>query len=96
MTRTGGKEYCYCFPDPAYRGTKVAKLYEGYNNRHEKKHGRHDDCHVVIIITRHQPVCGGTQRKAHAEPEDAETDTPIYRKDKISGLKENKKETGAL
>lgn len=94
--QTEEKGACLRFPVSAYRDTKVAKLSEGYNNRDEKKHGRHDDCPVVIIITRHQPVCGGTQRKAYAEPEDAETDTPIYRKDKISGLKENKKETGAL
>ena len=94
--QTEEKGACLRFPVSAYRDTKVAKLSEGYNNRDEKKHGRHDDCPVVIIITRHLPVCGGTQRKAYAEPEDAETDTPIYRKDKISGLKENKKETGAL
>lgn len=83
LMQTEEKGACLRFPVSAYRDTKVAKLSEGYNNRDEKKQGWHDDCPVVIIITRHQPVCGGTQRKAYAEPEDAETDTPIYGKDKI-------------
>lgn len=83
MTRTGGKEDCPCFPDPAYRGTKVAKLSEGYNNRDEKKHGKRDDCPIGTTGTRLSTASGVILPHALTKPENTEENAPAYGKDKI-------------
>lgn len=87
---------CPRFPVSAYRGTKVAKLSEGYNNRDEKKHGWLYDCPIGTTGTRLSTASGVIRPHALTKPENAEEDTPAYGKDKIVRLKENKKETGAL
>lgn len=83
MTRTGGKEDCPCFPDPAYRDTKVAKLSEGYNNRDEKKQGWLYDCPIGTTGTRLSTASGVIRPHALTKPENTEEDAPAYCKDKI-------------
>lgn len=81
--QTGGNGACHRFPVSAYRGTKVAKLSEGYNNRDEKKHDMRDDCPIGTTGTRLSTASGVIRPHALTKPENAEEDAPAYGKDKI-------------
>lgn len=81
--QTGGNGACHRFPVSAYRGTKVAKLSEGYNNRDEKKHGWLYDCPIGTTGTRLSTASGVILPHALTKPENTEENAPEYGKDKI-------------
>lgn len=67
----------------AYRGTKVAKLSEGYNNRDEKKQGWLYDCTIGTTGTQLPTASCVIRPHALTKPENTEEDAPAYCKDKI-------------